>query len=236
VLADARIPAGVARDGEVAATYLPLAGGALVGDLGVGTNQIQAGLHVEGSNIVVPANYLFQDDLIVEDVDAVLGLYSSTDGAVGSAIVLGETPQNSLIFFEKWAIVRETSNGGKDLRFTFGSKANYRDNPIQFEIGNDGELTGKGIPRAFGVIDSDGTVKVGQEYISSVTITSDDEYVIAFQDTSFDCNVQPVLLSVRETTAIRSAQYHCFGISPLRVVILDSLGNRFREEFSFVVY
>jgi hypothetical protein len=242
VLADARIPAGVARDGEVAATYLPLAGGALVGDLGVGTNQIQAGLHVEGSNIVVPADYLFEDDLIVEDQDAVLGLYSSTDGVVGSAIVLGETPQNSLIFFEKWAIVRETLNGGQDLRFTFGSSANYANNPIKFEIGNDGELTGKGIPRAFGVIDADGKVLVGSENISKVTVSSFDSYSIVLDDISLhDCSVHPVLVSVRQTSAIRSGQYVCNPPSSgfegnVVVAILDSFGARKLEQFSFFVY
>ncbi|HUP23355.1 MAG TPA: hypothetical protein VNB06_10495 [Thermoanaerobaculia bacterium] len=150
--------------------------------------------------------------------------------------MLGETPSNSVITFGKWAIVRETINGGQGLRFTFGSNADYGSNPTRFKIGHDGELAGKGIARAFGVIDSDGTVLAGSEYIESVQVGGPGIYRIKLAEPTLnDCSKHPILLSVREPFFTRTAQYECTS-TDFSVMILDSLGKNFAEQFSFVVF
>jgi hypothetical protein len=92
------------------------------GKTGLGTGSPLTRFHVEESSILVPSGALQSDVMIVEDEDAVLGLYSSAGGSAGSAITFGEVTGGALV--DKWAIVRETPGGGKGLRFTFGTNSN----------------------------------------------------------------------------------------------------------------
>ena len=167
---DERIPHGIARDSEVAAGYLPKGGGTLSG-----------GLIVEPQELDLPASFLYQDDLVIESTDAVLGLYSSPTGSFGSAVVLGETKPVSGIGTDKWAMVRETTFGGGDLRFTFGTDSRYDQNPTMVELTDDGglvmpgkfsvsssgEITGRGIARAFGFVSFQGLGRSSPNILSS---------------------------------------------------------------------
>jgi hypothetical protein len=75
---------------------------------------------------------LANDDLIVEDADAVLGVYSEPGGSYGSAIVLGEIADGT--FANKWSIHRTTGLDSQ-LRFAIGEDPGYAYNPISLAIG-----------------------------------------------------------------------------------------------------
>ncbi|MCK4415018.1 MAG: hypothetical protein KAY32_15910 [Candidatus Eisenbacteria sp.] len=98
---------------------------AVPGSVGVGTSDPLARLHVVRVDRDVPLEALLQEDLLVEDSDAFLGLYSSTGGAFGSGISFGEVSDGALT--NKWTIVRTTGENGT-LRFKFGTDPNYSNN------------------------------------------------------------------------------------------------------------
>ncbi len=89
------------------------------GGVGIGTTAPLATTHVRGSSLSLPSGELWYDEFILEDTDAILGLYSGTAGPAGSAITFGEVAGGALA--DKWAIVRETAGGGKGLRITYGT-------------------------------------------------------------------------------------------------------------------
>ncbi|MCK4414880.1 MAG: hypothetical protein KAY32_15200 [Candidatus Eisenbacteria sp.] len=98
---------------------------AVPGSVGVGTSDPLAKLHVMRVDRDVPLEALLQEDLLVEDSDAFLGLYSSTGGGFGSGISFGEISDGALT--NKWTIVRTTGENGT-LRFKFGTDPNYSNN------------------------------------------------------------------------------------------------------------
>ena len=108
------------------------------GGVGIADAEPQAPLHVAGRQLFMQPNVVLEDDAIIEDIDGVLGVYSSPRGTFGSAVVLGETNVSGLI--DKWAMVREstTGNGDSDLKFTFGTNTNYGQNPAQVTLTEDG--------------------------------------------------------------------------------------------------
>lgn len=106
------------------------------GDVGIGEENPQAKLHLDDFGIGVTGSALQEDDIIVEDDDAVLGLYSDDGGSAGSALALGEVIGGNLN--NKWTIIRETANAG--LRFTFGTASNPYNNPTRFFIESTGEV------------------------------------------------------------------------------------------------
>ena len=77
-------------------------------------------------------------ELVLEDVDAQLGLYSSNDGGAGSVITLGELDGGD--FTNAWGLYRATSVGGNDLRLTFGTNQSAAGNPVLFHFGDNGSL------------------------------------------------------------------------------------------------
>ncbi len=89
------------------------------GGVGIGTTAPLATAHVRGSSLSLPSGELWYDEFILEDTDAILGLYSGTAGPAGSAITFAEVAGAALA--DKWAIVRETAGGGKGLRITYGT-------------------------------------------------------------------------------------------------------------------
>ena len=101
-------------------------------------------LHVQEEDIGLAASAINTngDDLIVEDGDALLGLYSVDGGNYGSGVVLGEVDQTSEQFTDKWAMVRTTSTGTipGQLRFTFGTNANHGANNTVARIESNGDL------------------------------------------------------------------------------------------------
>lgn len=72
------------------------------------------------------------DDLIISQSDATLGLYSSTLGTFGSQITLKEISGSSLT--NNWGIIRETSSFGASLQFRYGSDANSGFNTLLLEL------------------------------------------------------------------------------------------------------
>ncbi len=110
--------------------------GAANGAMSVGEASPLASLHLEGTAQALTAASLNGEDAVIEDNDAVLGLYSNNAGTFGSTIALGEMSGGALI--DKWAMTRTTSGAGSELRFTFGSDANYGTNPSVLRIGPDG--------------------------------------------------------------------------------------------------
>ena len=100
------------------------AGDRLLGVLGdgkvfLGTTEPLARFHVVDTSIDLPQSALYVDVAVVEDPDAILGLYSSGSGQGGSGVTFGEVTGGALV--DKWAIIRETTSGGSGLRFTCGT-------------------------------------------------------------------------------------------------------------------
>ncbi len=108
------------------------------GNVGIGESSPLAALHVRDADITVPAAALVEDDVVIEDTDAVLGLYSSNTGTRGSALVLGEAQNNETR--NKWALMRYTSASNNSLAFTFGTNPNYDANPTHMLITSDGKV------------------------------------------------------------------------------------------------
>ncbi|GAB5536804.1 MAG: hypothetical protein Rubg2KO_30530 [Rubricoccaceae bacterium] len=99
------------------------------------------GVHVETGDINLQDSNLLNEDIAVEDEDAVVGLYSEASGAWGSALVLGEVRSDG--FDNKWSIARGTGTGGA-LHFTSGLNANYASNDTQMRIDTDGSVHADG--------------------------------------------------------------------------------------------
>ena len=91
-----------------------------------------APLHITDRDIGLYNDGMLNETLALEDNDAVLGIYSSNTGSWGSAIVLGEVVSNQLV--NKWGLARTTSNASPELRMTFGTGANYAQNPTVFKF------------------------------------------------------------------------------------------------------
>jgi hypothetical protein len=94
--------------------------------------------HIQDSDISLPSGALHSDVVVVEDGDAILGLYSGSSGTAGSAITLGEIAGAALV--DKWAIVRETSGKGKGLRITYGTDKDQFVNPIMMYLDDTGAV------------------------------------------------------------------------------------------------
>lgn len=111
--------------------------GSADGAVSVGESAPLAPLHIQNVSAALPAAAINGEDAIIEDSDAVLGLYSGSAGDYGSAVVLGEIAGG---LENKWSMVRTTSTTGSanELRFTFGTNANYGSNPSVLRIGPDG--------------------------------------------------------------------------------------------------
>jgi hypothetical protein len=97
------------------------------GEIAIGDVPSTAPLHVTDRDIGVYNDGMLNETLALEDNDAVLGIYSSNTGNFGSGLVFGESINNEVT--NKWGMVRTTSNTAPELRVTYGSNANYAQNP-----------------------------------------------------------------------------------------------------------
>jgi hypothetical protein len=99
-------------------------------------------LHIEESDLGLESAALQFEDVIVEDLDAVMGLYSGDAGNAGSALSFGEISGGDLA--DKWGIIRETtrggSGGGSGLRFTYGTGSDHFTNPIVMYLDDTGKV------------------------------------------------------------------------------------------------
>lgn len=99
------------------------------------------GLHLVGASLNADVGALAGGDpvdLVIESADAQLYLLSDNGGSFGSVLALGEVSGGS--FVNGWALARETTGAGGDLRFTFGSNANASVNTTRVEFRTDGTV------------------------------------------------------------------------------------------------
>lgn len=120
--------------------------GKFTGRLGVGPTPVLDGplarLHVVTNSIGLVDTALQNDDLVVEDTDARINLFSTGDGNGGSAIAFAEADSVFGDLVNKWTIIRETEAGGagNGLRFTFGTNLDPFSNPTRVYFGDDGRV------------------------------------------------------------------------------------------------
>lgn len=106
----------------------------------IGVNELTAlaKLHVTNREVSQDiGGLLFEDDLIVEDEDAVLGLYSDTEGTWGSGIKLGQVDGAA---GDTWSIVRESNTTGNDLAFLWSTGGDYSAATRLFSFQNNGDM------------------------------------------------------------------------------------------------
>ncbi len=102
-----------ARSGGSASALRLNAGG---GNVGIGEPTPLAPLHVRTAGISLGAGAMSSHlDILVEDTDALLGLYSNSGGVGGSSVVLGQVGSTGS-FVDKWVIHKRT---GGELRFLY---------------------------------------------------------------------------------------------------------------------
>jgi hypothetical protein len=108
----------------------------LDGNVGIGTTSPLAALQVKppGHGYSIGLDSLHQDDLVVEDDRAILGLYSfwEDEQQYGSGIALGQYNDGGE-FIDKWGMVRrldwDPNPDRAGLRFTYGANPDPHANP-----------------------------------------------------------------------------------------------------------
>lgn len=104
--------------------------------VGIGDTPPLATLHIEQAGLGLAEASLWNEDLVVEDSDAVIGLYSSQGGGFGSTISLGEVELGGALA-NKWSIVKRVGDTG-ELQFTQGTNGDYSLNAINLALRTDG--------------------------------------------------------------------------------------------------
>lgn len=112
------------------------------GSLGVGgaNPAPHARLHVSRVDLGfdAPADSSEALELVLEDSDAQLGLYSGNGGSGGSVIGLAEMSGGALV--NQWGIGRATSGAGSALQLRFGVDDAAAANPVLASFGTNGSL------------------------------------------------------------------------------------------------
>jgi hypothetical protein len=112
------------------------------GGVGLGESSPLTRCHIRDEDIGVQSDDLQFETVVVEDLDAVVGLYSGDAGNAGSAISFSEISGGDLA--DKWGIIRETTRGGvgggSGLRFTFGTGSDHFTNPIVLYLDDTGKV------------------------------------------------------------------------------------------------
>jgi hypothetical protein len=139
------------------------------GKVGIGTTAPLTTAHVRGSSLSLLSGELWYDEFILEDADAILGLYSGTTGPAGSAITFGEVSGGALA--DKWAIIRETSGGGKGLRITYGTGKDQFVNPTMMYLDSLGNV-GIGTRTPGAKLGVNGDLKVTGAYKGDISSSS----------------------------------------------------------------
>ncbi len=89
--------------------------------VGIGSSNPIANLHVRRGELDVQVTSLDNDDIVIEDEDAVLGLYSEDDPAVNTGIMLAQVAADDYSYQNQWRIYRTSSSENNQLRFSFHS-------------------------------------------------------------------------------------------------------------------
>lgn len=110
------------------------------GKVGLGTDYPYGRVHIQGTPLSLTST-LATGDIVIEDTDAGIQLFSEPAGVASGAIQLVQVDAGTLM--DKWSIVRETPSanfGGNGLRITHGSDNNVWNNPTRFRIDADGDV------------------------------------------------------------------------------------------------
>lgn len=112
-------------------------------DVGINVSLLDgplARLHVVQSGAQLQASAVNQEDVVVEDSDAWLGLFSTDAGSAGSALTFGQVDGTFGGLLNKWSFIRETTSAGDGLRLTFGTSANAFSNSTMVYFDNNGNV------------------------------------------------------------------------------------------------
>ncbi|MCA9294045.1 MAG: hypothetical protein KDA20_09550 [Phycisphaerales bacterium] len=166
--------------------------------LGINETDPQAELHVRGDDLGVNTSHFNQDVLLVEDADAILGLYSSNGGVRGSAVVLGEVTGGVLA--DKWIMGRNTTGSGSALYFKYGFNVDPNANSTLVVVEPNGDLDVAGrvlagpndVPTAYayGRVSSTGTLLSAT---SNVTGVSASGYIFDIAITGYNPSTDVVI-------------------------------------------
>lgn len=192
---------GTCGAGTGVAGYFDNPGGrALVADglAGIGVTAPIAQLHVRETPLNgLDGNDIANDDLVVEDNDAILGLFSNSGGSFGSGIALREMSGGAVA--SSWGLIRETNSGGNGLRFTYGANPSAASNPTIMSIDNDrvvdiiGKLIVSGPDTPPPVTDNFSTMLVREQGIDGLPIVQiemdGDDNIASFIDFNSSPNV-----------------------------------------------
>ncbi|MBK8233519.1 MAG: hypothetical protein IT349_11110 [Candidatus Eisenbacteria bacterium] len=89
----------------------------VTGNVGIGLSDPSRRLYIQGADLALPDAVLGNEDLTIEDGDAILGLYSNTSGVYGSGLALGEVASGALT--NRWDLIRHTRGDGAALDFRY---------------------------------------------------------------------------------------------------------------------
>ncbi|MEM7755006.1 MAG: hypothetical protein AAF297_05155 [Planctomycetota bacterium] len=146
-----------------------------------------ARLHVTDRDIGTFGDAMLNETAALEDNDAVFGIYSLNTGNFGSAIALAEVVGGSLV--DKWGLVRTTSNTSPELRVTYGTDANYAQNPTSVAFTPEGIRFRDGsVGRWAGVVD-------GDSWVSSSSTDVTNEQFIGGPQVTVSASGQQVLVT-----------------------------------------
>jgi len=134
------------------------------GNVGIGTDWAQARLHIDNTDVDLHFSALYDDEVIVKDGRAMLGLYSDVNG--GGGITIAET--NNGYLQDKWSIYR-TEGTLDTLKIGYGTDANHNNNPTLMAITAGGNV-GIGTIFPTAKLDVAGTARfAGNVVIASAT-------------------------------------------------------------------
>jgi hypothetical protein len=195
--------------------------------LGIGTTEPLTTTHIRKSALLLPAEAVHSDKVIVEDVDAVLGLYSSPGGSSGSAITFGEVNGGALV--DKWGIVRETAGGGKGLRVTYGTSKDQFVNPTMMYLDSSGNV-GFGITSPHSTLQVDGSLAMKIKSVAAEYYVTDSDCIIIVTDSDEEEGVDIYLPSAAGIAArvytIKHVGDRFSWVYPVDGELIDGLPNR----------